>query len=170
MTVSTLTYLSLSAKQRFIPSKWEHKKVMKIVRAIYQGCIVPNKPKVEKPQFYRIWSSEDQPRAMRPMYMPASKLKLPGHIKSYNPPAEYLFDEDKRKAWEQADPSNQKIDFIPAQYPSLRLVPEYSDFVQQRFDHCLGLYLAPQMLRWRSKLDISDPSKLLPKLPSPKDL
>ncbi|MBW0497841.1 hypothetical protein O181_037556 [Austropuccinia psidii MF-1] len=157
-------------KQRFIPSKWENKKVVKIVRDICQGCIVPNKPNVEKPQFYGIWSSEDQPRAMGPMYMPAPKLKLPGHIKSYNPPAEYLFDEDKSKAWEQDDPSDRKIDLIPAKYPSLRLVPAYSDFVQQHFDCCLDLYLAPQMLRRRAKLDISDPSKLLPKLPSPKDL
>ncbi|MBW0561197.1 hypothetical protein O181_100912, partial [Austropuccinia psidii MF-1] len=158
------------SKQSFIPSKWEHKKVMKIVRAIFQGFIVPNKPKVEKPQFYGFWSEEDWPRAMGPMYMPAPKLKLPGHIKSYNLPAEYLFDEDKSKAWEQADPSNQNIDFIPAKYPSLGPVPAYSDFVQQRFDRCLDLYLAPQMLRQRPKLDISDPSKLLPKLPSPKDL
>ncbi|PLW06159.1 hypothetical protein PCANC_26166 [Puccinia coronata f. sp. avenae] len=157
-------------KRRFIPSKWEHKKVMKIVRAIRQGRIVPNKPKVEKPQFYGIWSGEDQPRAMGPMYMPAPKLKLPGHIESYNPPEEYLFDDDERKAWEEAEPSDRKLDFIPNKHSSLRLVPGYSNFLQERFERCLDLYLAPRMLRRRPKLDISDPSELLPKLPSPKDL
>lgn len=157
-------------KRRFIPSKWEHKKVMKIVRAIRQGRIVPNKPKVEKPRFYEVWSTDDQPRKIGPMYMPAPKLKLPGHVESYNPPAEYLFDEDERKAWEDADPSDRKIDFIPNKFPNLRLVPGYSNFLQERFERCLDLYLAPRMLRRKPKLDISDPSELLSKLPSPKDL
>lgn len=157
-------------KRRFIPSKWEHKKVMKIVRAIRQGRIVPNKPKVEKPQFYALWSNDDTPRAPGPMYMPAPKLKLPGHIESYNPPAEYLFDEEEKKQWEEADPSDRKIDFLPAKHSSLRLVPGYNNFVQERFDRCLDLYLAPRMLRRRPKLDINDPSELLPKLPSPQDL
>ncbi|CAH7686095.1 NUC169 domain-containing protein [Phakopsora pachyrhizi] len=157
-------------KRRFIPSKWEHKKVMKIVRAIRQGRIVPNKPKSEKPQFYAIWSNEDQPRPAGPMYMPAPKLKPPGHAESYNPPEEYLFDEEERKAWEAAEPEDRKLDFMPTKYSSLRLVPGYSNLVQERFNRCLDLYLAPRMLRRRPKLDISDPSELLPKLPSPKDL
>lgn len=143
---------------------------MKIVRAIRQGRIIPNKPKVEKPQFYALWSNDDQPRAPGPMYMPAPKLKLPGHVESYNPPAEYLFDDEEKKQWEEADPSDRKIDFLPAKHSSLRLVPGYEEFVKERFDRCLDLYLAPRMLRRRPKLDISDPSELLPKLPSPKDL
>lgn len=37
-------------KRRFIPSKWEHKRIMKIVRAIRNGWIKPKAAEVEKPK------------------------------------------------------------------------------------------------------------------------
>jgi ribosome biogenesis protein ERB1 len=37
-------------KRRFLPSKWEHKRVMKIVRAIRNGWIKPKGAEVEKPR------------------------------------------------------------------------------------------------------------------------
>lgn len=34
------------------------------------------------------------------MHFPAPKVALPGHAESYNPPAEYLFDDEELKKWE----------------------------------------------------------------------
>ncbi|KAL4399405.1 Ribosome biogenesis protein Erb1 [Malassezia pachydermatis] len=155
-------------KRRFVPSKWEHKKVMKIVRAIRQGRIVAHAPGKERPAFYSIWTDADEARADHPMHMPAPKLPLPTHIESYNPPAEYLFNDEERAEWEAAEPEDRKIPFLPAKYASLRLVPGYDGALQERFQRCLDLYLAPRMRRQR--LDIDDPESLLPKLPTPREL
>ncbi|KDN45755.1 BOP1NT-domain-containing protein [Tilletiaria anomala UBC 951] len=155
-------------KRRFVPSKWEHKKVMKIVRAIRQGRIVPRAPTAERPPFYNIWSEADEPHPDHPMNMPAPKMPLPGHAESYNPPAEYLFNNEERKEFESTDPADRKINFMPAKHPSLRNVPGYQNFMQERFERCLDLYLAPRIRKKR--VDIDDPESLVPKLPSPKDL
>ncbi|UZJ52606.1 hypothetical protein CBS101457_001926 [Exobasidium rhododendri] len=156
-------------KSRFVPSKWEHKKVMKIVRAIRQGRIKPRGPvSSSRPNFYNIWSEADQAQADHPMHMPAPKLPLPTHAESYNPPAEYLFNESEKKEWEEAEASDRKSNFIPAKSDALRKVPGYQNFVQERFERCLDLYLAPRMRRQR--LDISDAQSLIPKLPSPREL
>lgn len=34
------------------------------------------------------------------MHFPAPKVALPFHSESYNPPPEYLFDDDELKKWE----------------------------------------------------------------------
>lgn len=156
-------------KSRFVPSKWEHKKVMKIVRAIRQGRIKPHGPvSSSRPPYYNIWSDADQALADHPMHMPAPKLALPGHGESYNPPAEYLFNEQEKKEWEEADSSDRKMNYLPAKYDALRKVPGYQNFLQERFERCLDLYLAPRMRRQR--LEISDAQSLIPKLPSPREL
>lgn len=140
---------------------------MKIVAAIRSGRIVPKKPQPTSAQLYNIWSDADLERADHPMHMPAPKLKLPTHAESYNPPAEYLFTEDEKKEWEEADPSDRKTDYIPQKFDSLRKVPGFGNFVQQRFERCLDLYLAPRMRKKKPKFD---PDELEPKLPSPSEL
>ncbi|GHJ86880.1 hypothetical protein NliqN6_3282 [Naganishia liquefaciens] len=154
-------------KRRFVPSKWEHKKVMKIVRAIREGRIVPNKPAVEKPKVYGIWSNDDVENPPHAMYMPAPQLPPPKTVESYNPPEEYLFDDEERKQWEEQEKEDRKIDFMPQKHDALRHVPGYENFVQERFERCLDLYLAPRTRK--VKLNI-DPESLVPKLPSPKEL
>lgn len=181
-------------KSRFVASKWEHKKVrlwallnllkapadpafafaapplpqiMKIVRAIRQGRIVPNKPAVTKPQFYALWSNADQERAPHAMHMPAPQPRLPDDSESYNPAGEYLLDDDERSEWENTEKGDRKKDYMPQKHSSLRVVPAYKNLVQERFERCLDLYLAPRMRR--TKLNI-DPESLVPKLPSPKEL
>jgi ribosome biogenesis protein ERB1 len=154
-------------KRRFVPSKWEHKKVMKIVRAIREGRIVPNKPAVEKPKVYGIWSNDDVENPPHAMYMPAPQIPPPRTVESYNPPEEYLFDEGERKEWEQQEKEDRKVDFMPQKHDALRHVPGYENFVQERFERCLDLYLAPRTRK--VKLNI-DPESLVPKLPSPKEL
>ncbi|KAJ2813670.1 Ribosome biogenesis protein erb1, partial [Coemansia furcata] len=85
------------AKRGFIPSKWEHKRVMKIVRAIRQGRITRSSApsKDAKPRFYDVWEkaeqneddSAQQKRLARRARMPAPRLTLPSHDESYHPPA-----------------------------------------------------------------------------------
>ncbi|GAC94603.1 hypothetical protein PHSY_002176 [Pseudozyma hubeiensis SY62] len=158
-------------KSRFVPSKWEHKKVMKIVRAIRDGRIVPGAAakKDTKPKFYNIWADADENDTRSPWaVMAAPKLTLPGHAESYNPPAEYLFNDQEQKDWQEAEPEDRKQNYLPSKHDSLRHVGAYQNFVQERFERCLDLYLAPRMMR--KKLDIHNPENLLPKLPSPREL
>jgi len=138
---------------------------MKIVRGIRQGRILPSKPKsTTKLEFYSIWSSES---ASSVPPLPAPKLKLPSHSESYNPPEEYIPTEQERKEWEEMDPEDREQDYIPKKHSSLRLVPAYDDFVKERFNRQLDLYLAPRVQR--VKLNIN-PSSLIPKLPNPNSL
>lgn len=140
---------------------------MKIVRAIRQGRIVPNKPAATKPQFYALWSNDDQERAPHAMHMPAPAPRLPDDSESYNPPAEHLLDPDEQQAWEETEKGDRKKDFMPQKFASLRAVPQYKEFVQERFERCLDLYLAPRMRKTRLNID---PESLVPKMPSPKEL
>ncbi|KAL1999902.1 hypothetical protein VTN02DRAFT_3816 [Thermoascus thermophilus] len=158
-------------KRRFVPSKHEAKRVMKIVRAIREGRIQPYKPPSEEEEEegvakYDLWADE-APRPDHPMHVPAPKLPPPGYEESYHPPPEYLPDRKEKKAWEEADPEDREREFLPTDYGSLRKVPGYENFVKEKFERCLDLYLAPRVRR--SKLNI-DPESLLPKLPNPEEL
>lgn len=159
-------------KRRFIPSKHEAKRVMKIVRAIREGRILPYRPPAEQEEEdfdvkrYDIWANEAL-RPDHPMNMPAPKLPPPGYEQSYRPPPEYLPDRSEKQAWEEADEEDRDKDFLPTNYDSLRRVPGYDRFVKDKFERCLDLYLAPRVRR--VKLNI-DPESLLPKLPSPEEL
>jgi ribosome biogenesis protein ERB1 len=159
-------------KRRFVPSKHEAKRVMKIVRAIREGRILPYKPREgheEDEEYvpnYDIWANE-RPRPDHAMHMPAPKLPPPGFEESYHPPPEYLPDKQEKKAWEQTDEEDREKNYLPTDHDSLRKVPGYERFVKEKFERCLDLYLAPRVRR--SKLNI-DPESLLPKLPSPDEL
>lgn len=141
---------------------------MKIVRAIREGRIVPNKPKEDtsRPKYYDIWADE-APIRVDKMALPAPKLPPPTHTESYHPPLEYLPTPEEMERWKDQDPEDRERDFLPNNYNSLRVVPGYDCFVKERFERCLDLYLAPRVRR--KKLNI-DPNSLLPKLPSPRDL
>ncbi|PYI18750.1 putative ribosome biogenesis protein Erb1 [Aspergillus japonicus CBS 114.51] len=159
-------------KRRFLPSKHEAKRVMKLVKAIREGRILPYKPPSEQEEEdkdlikYDLWADEEE-RPDHIMHVPAPKLPPPGYEESYHPPAEYLPDQKERKTWEQADPEDREREYLPTDFGSLRKVPGYGEFVKEKFERCLDLYLAPRVRR--SKLNI-DPESLLPKLPSPEEL
>ncbi|KKK16726.1 hypothetical protein ARAM_004185 [Aspergillus rambellii] len=159
-------------KRRFVPSKHEAKRVMKIVKAIKEGRILPFKPPTEENEGekdiikYDLWADEAE-RPDHPMHVPAPKLPPPGYEESYHPPPEYLPDKKERKEWEDADPEDREREYLPNDFGSLRKVPGYETFVKEKFERCLDLYLAPRVRR--SKLNI-DPESLLPKLPSPEEL
>jgi ribosome biogenesis protein ERB1 len=150
-------------KRRFVPSKHEQKRVMKLVKAIREGRILPYKAPEEREDKeeelinYDLWADEAE-RPDHVMHIPAPKLPPPGYEESYHPPPEYLPDSKERKAWEQTDPEDREKDFLPNDFGSLRKVPGYDNFVQEKFERCLDLYLAPRVRR--SKLNISCPSFL----------
>ncbi|KAA8915215.1 hypothetical protein TRICI_002572 [Trichomonascus ciferrii] len=155
-------------KRRFVPSKHEAKRVMKIVRAIREGRIVPNKPPPsDDPPAYDLWADNAEEQEAHIMHLPAPKLPPPTHEESYNPPEEYLLDDKELEQWEKTDPNDRERNFVPKKYGSLRRVPAYADFVRERFERSLDLYLAPRIRH--KKLNI-DPDSLLPDLPSPDDL
>ncbi|KAI4100543.1 MAG: hypothetical protein L6R37_005410 [Teloschistes peruensis] len=159
-------------KRRFVPSKHEAKRVMKIVKAIREGRILPYKPPAEEDeedadvQRYDVWANE-APRPDHPMNIPAPKLPPPIHEESYHPPPEYLPDQAEKQAWEDADDEDREKEYLPSDHSSLRRVPGYDRFIKEKFERCLDLYLAPRVRR--SKLNI-DPESLLPKLPNRNEL
>ncbi|XP_072458794.1 ribosome biogenesis protein BOP1 isoform X2 [Notamacropus eugenii] len=156
-------------KRSFIPSLIEKEKVSRMVHAIKMGWIQPRRPRDLIPQYYDLWAQED-PNAIlgrHKMHVPAPKLALPGHAESYNPPPEYLLSEEERLAWEQQEPGERKLNFLPQQFRCLRAVPAYDRFIHERFERCLDLYLCPRQRKMRVNVD---PEDLIPKLPKPRDL
>lgn len=154
-------------KRRFIPSKWERKKVVKLVRLIRKGLIkFDDKPK-EEPRFYRLWGDDSSSVERHGLaYIPAPKTKLPGHEESYNPSLEYIPTEDEIKSYELMF-EEDRPKFIPKQFTSLRSVPAYDKTVKETFDRCLDLYLCPRARKKRLNIDLES---LKPKMPSRKDL
>lgn len=158
-------------KRRFVPSKHEAKRVMKIVKAIRDGRIVPpSKVKEEieeKDKFnFDLWNKEDEVND-HIMNLRAPKLPPPTNEESYNPPEEYLMNDEEKQKWLETAPIDREKNFIPQKYGSLRKVPGYEENIRERFERCLDLYLAPRVRH--NKLNI-DPDSLIPELPSPKDL
>ncbi|KAJ2341788.1 Ribosome biogenesis protein erb1, partial [Coemansia sp. RSA 2618] len=169
-TMQTPLTAAPPSKMSFLPSKWEHKRVMKIVRAIRQGRITRAAPKDSEPKFYDLWADaaqgEDTANGRR-QRLAAPRMALPTHAESYHPPAEYLPTEAERREWLDTDPDARKRNFLPQDFSSLRAVPGYDRFMQERFQRCLDLYLAPRVLKKKSHLDAEE---LTPKLPDPRDL
>ncbi len=176
------------AKQSFLPSKWELLKVKKILKGIKNGTYKTIAQREEekrnansglngtKPPFYMLWKDEDDEDAndehslanKRNLYhLPAPKMPLPGHAESYNPPPEYLLTEEEQTTLENTDPSDRQYNFIPKQFNSLRHVSGYKNFILERFERCLDLYLCPRKLKLRLNID---PESLVPRLPKPREL
>ncbi|WYZ34706.1 hypothetical protein EsH8_I_000982 [Colletotrichum jinshuiense] len=161
-------------KRRFVPSKHEAKRIAKLVKAIKEGRILPYKPPEEREKeeaekeenYYDIWANEEE-RPPHVMNIPAPKLPPPGYDLSYNPPPEYLPTEAEKEEWENQDPEDRPKEYLPAKFDALRKVPAYGEFVKERFERCLDLYLAPRVRKNRLNID---PASLLPKLPRPEEL
>lgn len=151
-------------KRRFIPSKWENRKVIRLVRAIRKGLITfDEKPKEEKKP-YLLWG--DDSNSTERHHIPAPKPKLPGHEESYNPSLEYIPTEEEVESYELMY-EEDRPKFIPKRFTSLRSVPAYDKALRENFDRCLDLYLCPRARKKRINID---PESLKPKLPNRKDL
>ncbi|KAI9112833.1 hypothetical protein K1719_016150 [Acacia pycnantha] len=154
-------------KRRFIPSKWEARKVVRYVRAIRKGLITFDKPKEEDGP-YLLWGDDSgsTEKSNHLAYIPAPKPKVPGHEESYNPPLEYIPSQEEINSYQLMD-DEDRPKFIPKRFTCLRSIPAYENFVQERFDRCLDLFLCPRVRKKRLHVD---PDSLKPKLPSRKDL
>jgi ribosome biogenesis protein ERB1 len=66
-----------------------------MVHAIKMGWMKPTPKASDEPNFYMLWESDDKAEEMRRVHdhIPAPKIRMPANAESYNPPAEYLFDE-----------------------------------------------------------------------------
>ncbi|GAU94030.1 hypothetical protein RvY_05878 [Ramazzottius varieornatus] len=169
------------SKRSFLPSLLEKDKVSKLVYAIKMGLIKPardwktptDEAEEKEEQFYAIWTPEESiedsksARARKRNAISAPKIALPGHAESYNPPAEYLMTEKEKQRWRAEDREDRRLDFMPRQYKSLRLLPAWNRFIKDRFERCLDLYLCPRQRKMKVNVD---PEDLIPKLPKPKDL
>ena len=163
-------------KRRFIPSKWELRRVYRIAKAIREGRMARSEPK--KPSLndvYLLWGDDGaavgyEARRSAPPPIPAPKPPLPGHAASYNPPSEYLPTEEEAAAWAAADPADRPLDFLPRRFSALRHVPLYTAGLRERFERCLDLYLCPRMTRRRPDASAAGPEALLPTLPDPAEL
>lgn len=60
-----------------------------------------------------------------------------------------MFQTHQRLAWEQQDPEERKLNFLPQKYACLRAVPAFSRFIHERFERCLDLYLCPRQRKMR---------------------
>lgn len=162
-------------KRRFIPSAHEAREIKRLVKAIRAGTRkMPGYKAPAKPRFYDIWGIDDDSTApKRDSHIAAPKIKLPTHSESYNPPAEYLFNEKETAEWKdrQANPDPDEPinpdDYLPQKYSALRLVPGYNRSLHERYARCLDLFLCPRAIK--NKLNIN-PDSLLPELPDPRDL
>ena len=158
-------------KRRFMPSKWEEKAVVKLVRALRRGWIKPRAERAaaagsdDEGPLYMMWADDGNAAGEGggggAGYVPAPKPRMPGHEQSYNPPAEYLPGGD-------AEPAAGDSAFVPRAFSCLRAVPAYSEFVRERFERCLDLYLCPRVKK--KAPFVKDAATLLPSLPSPADL
>mmetsp|Transcript_20125 Transcript_20125/g.35768 ORF Transcript_20125/g.35768 Transcript_20125/m.35768 type:complete len:833 (-) Transcript_20125:142-2640(-) len=160
-------------KSRFVPSKWERMRILKLVHGIRAGNLsIGKKAPPKKPEFYLMWGDDDTAeqfvhRRKAPKHIPAPKVRPPGHRESYHPPHEYLPTEEEAEAWKNAHPDDRKLNFLPQDFKNMRKVPGYQDYVKERFERCLDLYLCPRVERRRLNID---PESLVPKLPSPSEL
>ena len=169
-------------KRRFVPSKWEARRVVKLVRALRRGWIKLKEPgdgagDADGPRAYELWDEEGAEggpdhTAAGLSYIPAPKQRLPGHAESYNPPPEYLPTEEelreRERAWAEGARRFPGDDFVPKAFDRLRRVPVYERFVQMHFERCLDLYLCPRQRRRRKH--VADLADLKPKLPAPEEL
>ncbi|KAK9678863.1 hypothetical protein RND81_11G237700 [Saponaria officinalis] len=155
-------------KRRFIPSKWESKKINKLVRAIRDGRIKFDAPKEEQ-QLYDLWddnsASFEKTRGLS--FIPPPKQKLPGHEESYNPSLEYIPTQEEIDSYElMYEEDRPKL--IPRRYDSLRSIPAYDKALMERMERCLDLYMCPRVRKKRLNID---PESLKKKdLPKAKDL
>jgi ribosome biogenesis protein ERB1 len=162
----------MKPKSSFQPSKWESQRVAYLVQAMRKGWIKLDEEKPEVPKIYQMWNDDEleisgpKSKAER-RHIPAPKMKLPGHAESYRPPVEYLLNEQELERWENQDPDDRETNFVPKQHDSLRHVGTYPEAIRERFHRCLDMYMCPRQTKMKMNVD---PEKLLPKLPSAKDL
>lgn len=85
------------------------------MRAIRNGWL--KAPEDTAPnQNYPLWDTTSEARVRRGTQINAPKISLPGHAESYNPPQEYLLDDDEKAKMLAQDSEDRKYNFVPAKF------------------------------------------------------
>ncbi|KAF7458034.1 BOP1NT (NUC169) domain protein [Cryptosporidium felis] len=148
-------------KRLFVPSKWEAKKITRLIKLIRLKILHPVKKR--EPEVFDIWENAilnpviEETASKGPPHIPAPRMELPAHEHSYNPPEEYLLDDDEISKLEKD--GELESTFIPSKYGCLRKVPAYDKLISERFERCLDLYLCPRSMKMRMNVD---PESILP--------
>eukprot|EP00917_Polyrhabdina_sp_WS-2016_P011552 GHVP01025524.1.p1 GENE.GHVP01025524.1~~GHVP01025524.1.p1 ORF type:complete len:713 (+),score=97.59 GHVP01025524.1:25-2139(+) len=158
-------------KSTFLPSEGQRKRITKFLKMIKAGILNDDDRKRKIPNYnYDLWKDavleeplDDSRKVRSSLPLPAPKRPRPGHEASYSPPEEYLFNDEEKKLWEDKDPSDRQLDFIPEKFTSLRRVPAYKNLVAEAYKWMMDLLLLPRKVE--EKLNLSS-EELLPKLPS----
>ncbi|KAG9397067.1 BOP1NT (NUC169) domain [Carpediemonas membranifera] len=157
-------------KAQFTPSKNQAKQVMKLVRALRKGYLLPmaeRKRQAEEDPLmarYDVWDADMGEGHGRTI--PPPPQDLPRSDESFNPPEEYLPTAEERAEWEEEDPSTRGV--LPQRFGLMRAIPAYLRATQEQFQRCKDLYLATRVTRQRTVTN--DPTSILPALPSTADL
>ena len=156
-----------TSKKNFVPSRHEELIVARLQKGIREGKIRIEKKKNKKSDdddLFLLWNDDGwNGKRRRGVQFRMPKMKLPSHAESYRPPDEYLPTEEEKQALEE------KEEFVPTKFDSLRKVPGYKNFLKERFERCLDLYLCPAKIR-RKKKEKVEPEALVPNLPHPREL
>lgn len=141
-------------KSRFTPNRMEQNNIAKLAARMRKNpkIGVPQPPK-RSSQCYLMWGADGSligDKVPRVGLLQAPKPRLPGHTFSYNPPPEYIRNEDNTP-----------------KYDAMRKVPAFNKFVEEQYKRCLDLYMAPRTL---PKKKAQNPERLLPELPKPEEL
>lgn len=126
-------------KSSFIPSRWEHRQIVKLAHAIRMGRMKTHSQPATKPRFYQLWEEGgeeevDTKNRRHQVHIPAPRMQLPGHAESYNPPPEYLPSEQEVSPPPEYLPSDQRqvprLNISPSdqrQVPRLNISPQIKD-------------------------------------------
>lgn len=150
-------------------SKFEAAKIKRLVKLIKSGKLVVKKDEeIEEEQIEDIWEDciyqvdPKTARRGRQHEVTPPKIPLPTHSESYNPPEEYLLDEEEKQEWLDTEPEERKMNYLPQQFDCLRKVGSYANLIVERFRRCQQLYMFPRAVKLKMNVD---PESLYPKLP-----
>jgi|Transcript_1328 ribosome biogenesis protein ERB1 len=144
-------------KRRFLPSRFEARKVLALVRRLRKSFSSP-KQSVSSPHTNEltldIWGTPESNESLkcRRTFGRAPRSALAGNAESYNAPSEYVL-----------DGSN----LVSNGRKSLRTLAANPNFIKECFNRCLDLYLCPRVEKQTLQME---PDSLLPRIPNPADL
>ena len=85
------------------------------------------------------------PNAWTPIFKPTkNKIHDP---RKYNYMYKHFVPQEEK--WQNQEKEDRRINFLPQKFDNLRTVPGYPNFIRERFERCLDLYLCPRQRKMR---------------------
>jgi ribosome biogenesis protein ERB1 len=159
-------------KQKFIGiNPDESKEIRRLVKLIKSGQLTkePSLTKIEDSKTpIDLWANNTESAKHRGIRnIQAPKQPLPQNEESYNPPEEYLPNEEEIELWKKQDNSLRERNFLPQKFPCLRHVPSYAALFEERYERLLDLFTVPRKMKVKMNVD---PESLKVELPPAEDL